>query len=184
MQSDYTPSPWVQFIPIIVVLAIVALRSLRPQRISITRMWVQPLILVFVAVFVIYSAEQLEPAPVWEIAAALGIGAVVGIPFGILRGIHTDVRPTDRPGVMYLGSSWITILIYLVAFGLRSAIRMLMPHRGALSGAVGDGALAFAIAFIVTSYIFIARKYREEVAGKLVAPPAPPDVTAGTGNSQ
>jgi hypothetical protein len=51
-----------------------------------------------------------------------------------------------------------------------------MPHRGSLSGAVGDGALAFAIAFIVVSYIVIARKYREEVAGKLASPPAPPEV--------
>lgn len=175
MQSDYTPSPFLQLIPLIVVLAIVALRSIRPQRISITRMWVQPLILVFLAVFVIYTAEQLEPAPAWEIAAALAIGAIIGVPFGILRGIHTDVRPTDRPGVMYLGSSWITILIYLVAFGLRFAVRTLMPHHGALSGAVGDGALAFAIAFIVTSFVVIARKYREEVAGRLASPPAPPE---------
>ncbi|HEY3675922.1 MAG TPA: hypothetical protein VGK84_07990 [Candidatus Tumulicola sp.] len=175
MQSNYTPAPWVQLIPFIVVLAIVAIRSIRPQRISMTRMWVQPLILVFVAVFVIYSAEQLSPTPAWEVAVALAIGAILGVPFGILRGVHTDVRPTERPGVMYLGSSWITIVIYLVAFGLRSAVRMLMPHRGSLSGAVGDGALAFAIAFIVTSYVMIARKYNAEVAGKLASPPAPPE---------
>jgi purine-cytosine permease-like protein len=93
-----------------------------------------------------------------------------------LRGIHTDVRPTDRPGVMYLGSSWITIVIFVVAFGLRSVVRFVMPHRGSLSGAVGDGLLAFAISFIVASYVVIARKYREEVAGRLASPPAPPEV--------
>jgi hypothetical protein len=175
MQSDYTPSPWMQLIPLMIALALVAVRSLRPQRISVTRMWVQPLILVFVAIFVIYSSEQLQPTPAWEVAVAMIVGAIVGIPFGILRGVHTDVRPTDKPGVMYLGSSWITIVIFLVAFGLRAAVRMLMPHRGSLTGAVGDGALAFAIAFIVASYVVIARKYKEEVAGRLASPPAPPE---------
>ncbi|HXM08081.1 MAG TPA: hypothetical protein VN936_11475, partial [Candidatus Acidoferrum sp.] len=152
------------------------LRLSRPQRLTITRMWVQPLILVFITVFVIYSTERLEPSPVWEIAVALIVGALAGLPFGILRGIHTDVRPTDRPGVMYLGSSWITIVIFVVAFGLRSVVRFVMPHRGSLSGAVGDGLLAFAISFIVASYVVIARKYREEVAGRLASPPAPPEV--------
>jgi hypothetical protein len=176
MQSDYTPSPWMQLIPLVIVVALLAVRSIRPQRISVTRMWTQPLILVFVAVLVIYSSEKLQPTPAWEVAVGMIIGAILGVPFGILRGIHTDVRPTDRAGVMYLGSSWITIAIFLVAFGLRSAVRLLMPHHSSLTGAVGDGALAFAISFIVVSYIMIARKYREEVAGKIASPPAPPEV--------
>jgi hypothetical protein len=176
MQSTLAPSPWLQLIPLIVVFALLALRLSRPQRLTITRMWVQPLLLVFITVFVIYSTEQLQPSPVWEIAGALVVGALAGLPFGILRGVHTDVRPTDRPGVMYLGSSWITIVIFVVAFGLRAVVRLVMPHRGSLSGAVGDGLLAFAISFIVASYVVIARKYREEVAGRLAAPPAPPEV--------
>jgi hypothetical protein len=176
MQSDYTPSPWMQLIPFVIVVALLAVRSIRPQRISVTRMWMQPLILVFVAAISIYTNEQMQPTPVWEVAVAMLIGAIAGVPFGILRGIHTDVRPTERPGVMYLGSSWITIAIYLFAFGLRYAVRTLMPHRGSLAGAVGDGALAFAISFIVVSYIMIARKYQEEVAGKLASLPAPPEV--------
>jgi hypothetical protein len=176
MQSPPVPSPWLQLIPLIVVFALLALRLSRPQRLTITRMWVQPLILVFITVFAIYSTERFEPSPVWEIAVALIVGALAGLPFGILRGIHTDVRPTDRPGVMYLGSSWITIVIFVVAFGLRSVVRFVMPHRGSLSGAVGDGLLAFAISFIVASYVVIARKYREEVAGRLASPPAPPEV--------
>lgn len=109
------------------------------------------------------------------------IGAIAGVPFGILRGIHTDVRPTDRPGVMYLGSSWVTIAIFLVAFGLRSGVRFMMPRHGSLTGAVGDGLLAFAIAFIIASYVVIARKYREEVAGRLASQPAPPEELPGEG---
>lgn len=122
-------------------------------------MWVTPLLLCGLTAWVIYANNMLNPAPPFEIALGLVAGAVAGIPFGILRGIHTEVRPTERPGVMYLGSSWVTLAIFIGAFGLRYGVRELMPQRGSLAGAVGDGLLAFAIAFIVTSYVVILRKY-------------------------
>lgn len=174
MQSGAAAPPWAQFIPLIVVVALLLLRSLRPQRISVTRMWIQPIILAAVTAWVIYMNERLNPAPGWEIAAGLIVGGFAGIPFGILRGIHTDVRLTDKRGVMYLGSSWVTVAIFVAAFGLRQVVHAVMPHRGSLSSAIGDGLLAFAITFIVSSYVVIFRKYEEEVAGKLAAPPAPP----------
>jgi hypothetical protein len=153
-----------QLLPLIVVVAILALRWVRPQRISVTRMWVAPIVLCVLTAWVIYTNNVLNPAPPLEIAAGLVIGAICGIPFGMLRGKHTEVRPTERRGVMYLGSSWVTLVIFAAAFGLRYAIRAAMPHRGSLSAAVGDGLLAFAIAFIATSYIVIFRKYEELVA--------------------
>ena len=154
---------WAQLLPLVVVVALLAVRFVRPQRISVTRMWIGPLMLIALTAFAIYATERLEPAPVWEIATALLVGGAAGIPFGILRGMHTDVRPTDRPGVMYLGSSWVTIAIFLAAFALRSGVRILMPHRGSLSTSIGDALLAFAIAFIASSYVVIYRKYEAEL---------------------
>ncbi len=124
-------------------------------------MWVSPIVLCALAAWAIYAnnAFKLNPAPPLEIAAGLVIGALVAIPFGILRGLHTDVRPTDRRGVMYLGSSWVTLAIFAVAFGLRYGIRMAVPLRGSLSATIGDALLAFAIAFIAISYYVIYRKY-------------------------
>ncbi|MGC1381078.1 MAG: hypothetical protein WA814_08665 [Candidatus Baltobacteraceae bacterium] len=142
---------------------LLAIRLIRPQKISVTRMWIAPIILCGLTGFAIYANALVNPASPWEIALGLLAGAICGIPFGILRGMHTDVRPTDRPGVMYLGSSWITLLILLAAFGLRSVIRLLMPQHGSLTATVGDGLLAFAITFIVASYIVIFRKYERLV---------------------
>jgi hypothetical protein len=156
------------------VVVILAVRLIRPQRISVTRMWIAPIVLCALTAWVIYANQMLNPAPIGEIALSLIVGAAVGIPFGIMRGMHTDVRPTDRPGVMYLGSSWVTLVIYVAAFGLRSGIRILMPHRGSLSAVIGDALLVFAIAFIASTYFVIFRKYEEEVAGRLAAPPPPP----------
>jgi len=174
MPSSGADAPaWAQFLPIVVILVIVVIRMVRPQRVSVTRLWLFPLILCAVAAFAIYATDRVNPAPVWEIAAGLLAGAVAGIPVGLLRGRHTDVRPTDRPGVMYLGSSWITALIFAGAFGFRFAIRELTPHSGSLATVIGDALLAFAIAYIGTSYLAIYRKYQAELAGKIVAAPAP-----------
>ncbi len=127
-------------------------------------MWITPIALSLLTAWAIYANEFLNPATPLEIAVGLIVGAVAGVPFGVLRGRHTDVRPTDRRGVMYLGSSWVTLLIFLVAFGLRYGVRTLMPHRGSLSATIGDACLAFAIAFVVTSYVMIYRKYERLVS--------------------
>ena len=127
-------------------------------------MWITPILFCALAAFVVYANQRLEPAPFLEIAGGLIVGLVAGVPFGILRGMHTDVRPADRPGLMYLGSSWMTIAIFLVAFGLRFVVREVMPHRGALAGVIGDALLGFAIAFIATSYIVIFRKYESALS--------------------
>ena len=124
-------------------------------------MWLTPIILCGLTAWVIYANNMLNPAPPFEIALGLLVGALAGIPFGILRGMHTEVRPTERRGVMYLGSSWVTLAIFAGAFGLRYGVRFAAPHRGSLSSAVGDALLAFAIAFIATSYLVIFRKYEQ-----------------------
>ncbi len=159
---------WVQLLPLLIVVIVLAVRMMRPQRISVTRMWVSPIILCALTAWAIYANNVLNPAPPLEIALGVVLGAIVGLPFGILRGIHTDVRPTDRKGVMYLGSSWVTIVIFAAAFGLRYAIRMVIPHRGSLNATIGDALYAFAIVFIAASYFVVFRKY-EELAHKPAA---------------
>lgn len=165
MQQSNAAAPlWAQLLPLGIVVVILVWRSIRPTRISVTRMWITPIVFCALAGFVVYANQKLQPAPFFEIAGGLVVGIAAGIPFGILRGTHTDVRPAERTGVMYLGSSWLTILIYLIAFGLRFVVRELMPHRGALAGVIGDALLGFAIAFIASSYIVIFRKYESAVA--------------------
>jgi hypothetical protein len=149
----------VQLLPLLIVVVVLAVRMVRPQRISVTRMWVSPIILCLLTAWVIYANNMLNPAPPLEVALGLVLGGIVGLPFGVLRGVHTDVRPTDRPGVMYLGSSWVTIVIFAAAFGLRYVARMMIPLRGSLTATIGDALLAFAIVFIAASYFVIFRKY-------------------------
>ena len=177
MQASPGAPPWAQFLPLIAVLILVIVRMVRPQRISVTRMWLSPIILGAIAAVSIYGTEQLNPAPPLEIVLGLVAGAVLGVPFGMLRGRHTDVRLTDRPGVMYLGASWATGLIFAAAFGFRFVVRLVMPHRGALSTVIGDALLAFAVAYVCTSYLAIYKKYQAELAGAIPSPPEPVEPT-------
>ncbi len=152
----------------VVIAILLVFRYSRPMRMSVARMWVGPVIFLALTAIVIWGEEVAAPAPPEIIASALGIGAVLGIPFGILRGMHTTVRATDRPGIMYLGPSWIVAVVWLGAFLIRAGLRIALmgsPYAGPL----GDGLLAFALGMLVTSYVAIYQKYRalEHQAGQI-----------------
>ena len=143
----------------IVIIALILFRASRPQRISVTRMWVMAIVLMLLGAFAIYGYEQLNPAPPFEIVLAVLIGIAAGVPVGMLRGRHTHVSATDRHGVMQLGPSWATAGIYIGAFVVRAILRMLVPPASPLGTVVGDAVLVFAIAIIGTTYYVVYQKY-------------------------
>jgi hypothetical protein len=142
-----------------VILALVLYRSARPQRTSVTRMWIYAGILIAVAAISLYGSLVLFHPPIWEMAAAIVLGLVAGIPVGLLRGHHTQVSATDRHGVMQLGPSWQTAAIYIAAFGARFAIRALLPPTSTIGNVVGDGLVFFAIGIIGATYYAVYQKY-------------------------
>ena len=143
----------------IVMIALIVFRASRPQKISVTRMLVSPILLVAIAGFSIYTTERIFPTPIWEVAIAVVLGLAAGVPVGVLRGRHTEVHATEKHGVMRLGASWATALLYVGAFGLRFAIRLFVPITSPLGSAIGDGLLAFAIAIVAATYFIVFQKY-------------------------
>lgn len=150
----------------VIAIAFFVWRIARPQRMSVVRLWIMPVVLLALTAFSVYAnmyASALAgemPPPVWQLGGVLVIGAALGIPLGFLRGRHSDVRPTDRPGVMYVHSSPMIIAIWIGAFVLRAALRAYLPHAQAGAALGGDGLLAFAMAALITSYYAIYKKYR------------------------
>ena len=63
------------------VVALLAVRLIRPQKISVTRMWVTPIILCALTAWVIYANNRLNPAPPFEVAVGLLLGGLAGVPF-------------------------------------------------------------------------------------------------------
>lgn len=158
----------------VVVIGLFVYRMSRPQRFTRTRLFVMPVILLAATAMAIWgnamAAAQLgaAAAPPAEIALALVVGAIVGIPLGIVRGKHSEVKPTDRPGVMYVHSSPLIVVVWLAAFAVRALIRYFMPHAGPMTAVVGDGLMAFAVGALIASYVIIYQRYKAIAA----APPA------------
>lgn len=151
----------------VVVLGLLIFRLARPQKISVVRMWLMPalfLALTAVSVWSTYATAALTgiaPPPVWEVALAMVLGILAGIPLGVLRGRHTGVRATERRGVMYLDASWVTASIWIGAFLVRAGLRYVSAGRSqSLAEAVGDGLVVFAVAMVIASYVVIYEKYR------------------------
>lgn len=149
-----------------VAIALLVWRVARPQRMTVWRLWFMPVLLLALTGFsiwanaVAFAMSGQAPPPDWEIAVVLACGAALGIPLGFLRGRHSEVKPTDRPGVMYVHSSPLIIVVWIGAFVARAAVRTFMPHAGAGAALAGDGLLAFAMGALITSYYAIYRKYR------------------------
>src|SRR5437764_4050956 len=108
------------------------------MKMSITRLFITPFIFLAMTVTAIWASEQVNPAPAAWIALAVVIGVVLGVPLGIAMSSHRVVRRTEKPHVMYVEPSWITAVIWIGAFILRAALRLLMPP-GILATVVGDG---------------------------------------------
>lgn len=166
MQSGDPSSLATRAIIYVVVIALLVWRMARPQRMSVIRLWIMPFVLLALTGFSIYmniyaSAMQGEiPPPDWQVAGVLVIGAALGIPLGFLRGRHSEVKPTDRRGVMYVHSSPIIIVVWLAAFVARAVLRAILPHAQAGAALGTDGLLAFAMGALITSYYAIYKKYR------------------------
>jgi hypothetical protein len=153
-----------------VVIALFVWRTARPQRTSVLGLWFRPILLVVLTGFVIWSANFATiasgqiPPPSWEVALVLVLGAALGVPLGVLRGRHSVVKPTERPGVMYVHSSPVIIVIWIAALLARAVLRYLLPGAQSGAGIWGDGLLAFAVAALITSAFMIYAKYRDLTA--------------------
>ncbi len=143
----------------VVIAAIVFFRYSRPMKMSIARLFIAPVIFLAMTVVSIWASEQVNPAPAMAVAVAVVIGVILGVPLGVAMSVHRTVRRTEKPHIMYVEPSWVTAVIWIGAFILRAAIRLLLP-AGVTATVVGDGLVLFGISAILASYWVIYRKFR------------------------
>ena len=146
-------------VTLVVLAVVIVVRFLRPIRMRASRLWLSPAILVLLTIVLVTStAEQSSPAAT---ALAVIIGLVLGLPFGLLRGRHTDVRKTEDPKVLLVAPSIVPLVIWLVAYGARFALRAFLPEAGVTAQAASEGLLAFAVGSVISARYVIAQKFRE-----------------------
>ena len=147
------------YVVIVAILALVIFRNLRPQTLTMSRLWLMPaVLLLLVGISFWATAVQAPVGALWIFGVAILIGLALGVPFGIVRGRHSKVRAGKKQGTIVVEQSAITLILFLVAFGARYAIRLFVPSAGPAAIALADGFLAFAIASVIASrYILYTR---------------------------
>ena len=149
----------IQGISVLLVLGLVIYRNSRPQVMNEVRFWFPVAIFAFLTAFMFYGITKTEPSAMTHALIASAVGIVLGIPLGIARGHHSQVRLHDKQGHFIVDPSLVVMLIWLGAFGLRYAIRLFLPTAGDATLGVSDGLLVFAITSVIVARIVIFRKY-------------------------
>lgn len=142
----------------VVVIALFVWRMMRPARVSAARLWARPAILVILTAVVIWADEKVTPSPAWEIAAVTLAGVLAGIPLGIVRGRHSEVKGTEKPGVYYVHSSPLVVIVWVVALLARAVIRYAMPQAAHGATIWTLALLGFATSAIAVSAYLIHQK--------------------------
>lgn len=148
-------------VTVLIVLALFIFRNTRPRRMSIAQLWIMPAILVALTAFIVWATVVQEPQLLGLSLIAGIVGIVAGVPLGYARGHHSDVRLGERPGTIVLHPSVIVMVVWLVAFALRYAIKYFLPNAGPQALALSNGFLLFAAASIITANVMIFRKYEQ-----------------------
>lgn len=151
---------------LIVVAALVVFRNMRPQKMTVSRFWVFPIMMVALSGFVLWTSFQQSPHSGVATIIATVIGLIIGIPFGIARGHHSQVKLAEQPGVFYIQPSVVVMLVWLVAFIVKFGVRMYLPQAGPIGVAATDGFLFFAIVSVVVSRLMVFRKYEAMAAAR------------------
>lgn len=155
MRADISLLVW-----LLIVAAIVYFRLLRPVRLRASSLWRGPAIMIGLTLFLAWGTYE-GHVSLLAIGAAIVLGAVLGLPFGILRGRHTRVRKTSNPSVLVVEPSVIPLAIWFAAFAVRFVIRIFLPHAGPVALEASDALLAFAVGSVIGARYVIAQKFRE-----------------------
>ena len=153
-------------IVLIIVAALVVFRNMRPQKMTVSRFWVFPIIIVVLTGFVFWTSVQTAPGSLWDTVIAAIVGLLVGIPFGMARGHHSQVKLSEQPGVFFIQPSAIVMIVWLIAFIVKFGVRAYLPQAGPIAVAATDGFLFFAIVSVAVSRYMIFQKYEALAAAK------------------
>ncbi len=139
---------------------------MRPQKLTAGRLWILPIFLIVVTGLSVWATSVVplpgtSVPPLWMIGLAIIIGMAAGIPLGLARGRASSVRLADKKGAMIVEPSMAFALIWLAAFGLRFALRLIVPHAGGAYFVISDGSIVFAASSIVALRYVLYSKFRQ-----------------------
>ena len=125
------PNPIFYLIPVLIILPVLYFRlrrSMKPQVLKLSQLWIRPAIYIVIAGLVLVApqpgGEPLVPQDaVWLALAAL-LGAVGGWQMGRVTAIHVDSEKGTLMATGGQAAMIIIVLLILVRMGLRTGLQM------------------------------------------------------------
>ncbi len=145
-----------------------AQRELKERVVKASTLWIWPVLLLAITVWLIVLSVSLDPSGTTEMIVALIAGVVLGAVTGLLIVANTSFRAAAIPNAVRVQGSRITFAIWIGAFAIRFLARYLVPHgtdpRTQLPLNAGTVALV-ATAFVVIAVAFYRAigRYRNAV---------------------
>jgi hypothetical protein len=146
--AAYGGNPLYYLIPIVVVLALVLLRSRAPRRLRPELLWIAPTIYGVIALF--YFGFGFRPASLAEGLGVLG-AAVLGVALGWWRGKLTRIQVHPETHDVTAQISPIGALVIVLVFFGRYALGYFAPADKA--AAINAGLIAFAVCVVLTARV-------------------------------
>ena len=140
-----------------------AFRELRDRKMRLGRLFILPIVIGVLALFLVAAAIAVAPQAKLHVAFAIVVALLLGCAVGSAVGHSTTLRLAEQPGYVVVRGSILTLAIWLGAVALRLAVRLAVPPRDLADTAIANAAL---IVMLALALFFV--RYRIFVKAKLV----------------
>jgi hypothetical protein len=138
--------PALPYLVPLLILVMIVRRSLRERKLKAERLWIMPVLLLFVGASTLYASPPTTPIGFATVGATLALGGLAGWWRGRLTHITIDPATHDLTS----RTSPIGMLLVAGLFAARYGVRMIeLQHPNALPGGaalIADGLITFAVA--------------------------------------
>lgn len=133
----------------LVIIAVLAVRRRKPQRIRIERLWIMPLLMTALIGSGLYYTPHTPFHPATY--AAFAIALAIGLVGGWFRARTVPMSFDAASGTVVTEPSIVAIVVLVALFAGRSLLRMALAGSatGIDAGTISDGFLLFAVGLIV-----------------------------------
>jgi len=134
-----------------------AVRELKPRVIKGGVLWIRPLVLVAITLWLAWTTITVDPAGIGQLIGALLVGGVLGAVTGVLIVRYTTFSAAGVANAVRVTGSKITFAIWIGAFAIRLLARYVLPHGADVRSQLpmNSGVVALAtVAFVVIAFAF------------------------------
>jgi membrane protein CcdC involved in cytochrome C biogenesis len=158
-----------EFAPYIVPLIVAAImirRSMQARKVNTSRMWLRPVVLLFM----LAGALAYAPMPGVIAIAAFLAAAAAGVALGVYMASHQHLTIDEETGHVSSRTSMIGTLLVLGLFAVRFGAKLVFPelanpgHSHSMMTQAANGLLVFTVAVLIAQTMSVWRRTQPMIA--------------------